>query len=416
MIVTLPPLHQGQQSIDDDPTRHKVIVAGRRFGKTRLAVRCCLRVALGDRWWRPDDRRPGRAWWVAPTYAVTDEGWEPLKLLARQIPGARVQLQKRRIDLPNGGRIEVRSADRPEMLVGAGLDFVVLDEAGRMKPEAWHQSLRPTLTDRHGAAMFISTPRGFNWLWDLWEQVPGMDGWARFRRRSIDNPFLDPVEVEAARRDLGSVLFAQEYEAEFVGITGGIIDVSSIGRFDVHTTTGGGDGPSLVFAVDGTLIPADETARHIVVDPALSTKTQADYTVAAAIAITADHRILVLDVVRDRIPSYQVLDLAEQLRRRWDAADIWIEATAYQAALVQDGQRRGLPVRPLRADKDKITRALPLAAAVEAGRVYLLRGASWLPDLVAELQAFPEGGHDDQVDVLAYGVRLAATKREWVAY
>ncbi len=411
MVITLPPLHPGQQPIDDDPTRHKIVVAGRRFGKTRLAVRCCFRVALGDRWWRPDDRRPGRAWWVAPTHHVADEGWDPMKRIARQIPGAQIHLQRRRIDLPGGGRIEVRSADRPELLVGAGLDFVVLDEAGRMKPEAWHQSLRPTLTDRHGAAMFISTPKGFNWLWDLWQQAEHADGWSRWHRPSWDNPYLDPAEIEAARDDLGDVLFRQEFGAEFVGIAGGIIDVDRLQPYDVVA-----DGDTLAVVVDATPTPLDDCTVHVTVDPALSTRQGADYTVAAAAAVTADGTICLLEVVRDRIPSHQVLDVAERLRRRWSATVIWVEATAYQASLVQHGRAEGLPVMPIRPDRDKVTRALPLAAAVEAGRFRIPRHAPWLPDFVAELRAFPEGGHDDQVDAAAYLVSVATANRRWVAY
>lgn len=409
--VILPTLHPGQVDVDADRSRFKLIVAGRRFGKTRYATRACLRVALGDRWWKPDDRSPGRAWWVAPIYKTTNEGWEPLVVMARQIPGSKIEIAERRIILPNGGRVEIRSADKPESLVGAGLDLVVLDEAGTMKPQAWYESIRPTLSDRIGGAIFIGTPKGYNWLWEEWEAVDRRSGWARFHRPSWANPLLDPAELDSAREELGSTLFAQEYGAEFVDLAGGMFQPEWIRWFSI-----GGDGDDVVYVTETGTIRAADCRRVVVIDPAVSTKTTADYTAIMAVAISRDGRLLVLDVDRRRMEGPDVVPAAARMLDRWDASLILVESVAFQLTLFQEARRSGLPVQRVKADRDKVSRALPLAARLEAGSVSFLRGAPWVDELRRELTAFPAGAHDDQVDALAYAAAEVGRARQWAAY
>ena len=408
----LPTLHAGQTDIEADSTRFKMIVAGRRFGKTRYATRACLRVALGNRWWKPDDRTPGRAWWVAPIYKTTNEGWEPLVFMARQIPGSKIEKAERRIILPNGGRIEIRSADKPETLVGAGLDLVVLDEAGTMKPDAWRESLRPTLSDRIGGALFIGTPKGYNWLWEEWEAAADRPNWQRFHKPSWANPLLDPAELDAARADIGSVLYDQEYGAEFVDVSGGIFHPP----YPTFRVAPHPDGDRLVYLVDGELIDSADCRKILTVDPAVSTKETADYTAMVAAAVAPGGRLLVLDVVREHLDGPSILPTAETVMRRWDVGELLVETVAFQLTLFQEARRRGLPVRKLRADRDKVARALPLAARLEAGSVFFLQGSDWIDELDRELRAFPAGLHDDQVDALAYAAAEVGMTREWAAY
>jgi hypothetical protein len=84
-----------------------------------------------------------------------------------------------------------------------------------------------------------------------------------------------------------------------------------------------------------------------------------------------------------------------------------VERSGFQLSLVQHARTEGLPVRELAPDKDKVSRAMPATAALEGGRVLLPVAAQWVRDLVDEALAFPVGRHDDQVDVLAYGVEVA---------
>jgi hypothetical protein len=167
--------------------------------------------------------RGGKAWWVAPSYKVAAVGWDAVQRLSRQIDGTMVRQVDRRIDFPGGGWLQVRSADDPNSLRGEGLDLVVMDECAFTAEAAWNEALRPALSDRKGEALFISTPKGQNWFWRAWMkgQEEGNE-WMSWRFPSVTNPFLDPAEIEAARKDQPERLFLQEYEAEFLEESGGV--------------------------------------------------------------------------------------------------------------------------------------------------------------------------------------------------
>lgn len=209
LTVDLPELHLGQREIADHPARFKVVANGRRYGKTKLGVWLCTRTGLEG----------GRTWWVAPTYKIALEGWDTLTEFARQIPGSEISKTEKEVTWPGGGRTQVRSADDPQSLRGAGLDGVVLDEAAFIQQEAWTQALRPALSDRQGWALFISTPRGHNWFWELWEQAHQYEDWAAWRAPTLDNPFIPREEIELARRTSHPAAFAQEYEASFESVS-----------------------------------------------------------------------------------------------------------------------------------------------------------------------------------------------------
>ena len=163
---------------------------------SRLGVWECLRVASEG----------GRAWWVAPTYPLANEGWRPLRSMAHQWPGATVREVDKEVGLPGGGLVQVRSADEPHRLRGAGLDFVVIDEAAFCKKETWLDALRPALPDRLGRALLISTPKGDNWFRDLWEKAGKRDDWARWQYPTVSNPFIPAGEVESAALELPSLV------------------------------------------------------------------------------------------------------------------------------------------------------------------------------------------------------------------
>src|SRR5262245_2174974 len=134
LTITLPPLHSSQNRIAQHVARFRIVCAGRRWGKSRLAAMLSLKTALED---------AGRVWWVAPSYPQSSMAWRELKALARQIPGKVVREDARRIVLPGGGEITVKSADAPESLRGEGLDLAVLDEAAYVDEMVWTDALRP---------------------------------------------------------------------------------------------------------------------------------------------------------------------------------------------------------------------------------------------------------------------------------
>ncbi len=379
-------------------------MAGRRAGKTTLGL---LATIEGHGRARPGILEGGRIWWVAPDYPTiaASEIWETLKRCLHD-----VQVDKREdvrtIWVPGGGSISVRSAEHYDSLRGAGLDGVVFDEAAHAAEETWTQALRPTLADRQGWALFLSTPNGVNWFYRLYEAAAHEPDWARWQLPTTANPRIPPEEIETARRAMGSFAFRQEHLAEFVEPGGGLCKRQWFRYFRAE------DAEETAWRLDGGRIVLASTCRRFAtVDLAVSTKQTADYTCVAIWALTPDHDLLLLDLVRQRLEGPDQVPLLRRLNDRWRPGWIAIERTAYQLALIQAARRDGLPVRELQADRDKVARALPLFARIEGGGVYFRAAAPWLGPLEWELLAFPEGEHDDQVDACAYAVQAIMARR-----
>jgi predicted phage terminase large subunit-like protein len=394
-----PNFHPGQLEVKNSPARFKIVVAGRRWGKTRLGITECLEVALEG----------GRAWWIAPDYKVSGEGWVPLSYICRKYGKeiCTVRETDKEVRFVNGGRIEVRTADDPQRLVGAGLDLVVMDEAAKVKPAAWFESLRPALSDKLGKAIFIGTPKGHNWFFELYEAAEkNPDRWARFQFTSLDNPHFPESEWIDSREDMGALLFSQEHEAQFIQPGGTIFDPE---WFKHYIPRSHADGYPQYVLPSGEVIDGRETTRYCTVDPAVSVKDSADYTVIMSFAVWKQW-ILVLDVVRGRMEGPRIVPTVEGVMDDWDLDSAHFERVAFQLALIQEARAKGLAAKELRADKDKLSRALPAAARMEAGQVLWPKDADWAERLQLELQLFTgaQKEHDDQVDALAYGVRVAA--------
>jgi hypothetical protein len=207
--LTLPP-----SEIFMNQSRFRVCVAGRRFGKTFLSTGALLNAAVGG--------KNRNCWYVAPTYGSAKEiAWN---MLIHTIPEEYVSKTNESslmIRLINGSVISLKGAEKPNNLRGRALDFVVLDEFADMRPEAWYEVIRPSLSDRQGSAMFIGTPKGRNHFYDLW--VKGMDsaeGWSSFQYTTIEGGNVPESEIEAAKSDLDERTFNQEYQAQFVTYAG----------------------------------------------------------------------------------------------------------------------------------------------------------------------------------------------------
>jgi len=147
-------------------------------------------------------------------------------------------------------------------------------------------------------------------------------------------------------------------------------------------------------------------------DTAMKVKTANDWTVVGTFAITRHRQLIVLDVTRQRLEVPDQLPLIRSLRQRWKPMWTAIEDQGGGTFVIQEARRQGLALRPLKATTDKVTRASPASALYEQHQVFHLRDAPWLDAFEHELLAFPNGTHDDQVDVIAYMVReLAPTAR-----
>jgi predicted phage terminase large subunit-like protein len=152
--------------------------------------------------------------------------------------------------------------------------------------------------------------------------------------------------------------------------------------------------------------------RFATVDLAASRRTSADWTVIAAWARTPAGDLVLLDRTRVRVGEDQHFAQARPLIERWQLDTLFVEKSQHGFTLVREATQNGLPITPLTAETDKVTRALPASAWCSGGRVWLPAGASWLDVWTSEAASFPNGSHDDQVDALAYAVRAAVT--QWV--
>ena len=407
--IFLPELHEKQIEIVENQSGFKVLSAGRRWGKTLLGCWLCIAYALEGK----------RAWWVAPTYTMALEGWRELRRIAVDY-GVIVKEAERTIITPNGGMVSVRSADNPDRLRGAGLDFIVLDECAFIKEQTWTEVLRPTLSDRMGSALFISTPKGYNWFQRLFEDAQNREGWATWTLPTSSNPLVPLSELEIAKEEVGSFLYSQEYEAQFVEATGGLIKPEYFKFYDDEIVreldATGNFIDRRVLKYDKRRTYEDDTYKITTVDLAVSTKDTADYTVICTATITKDADIFVEDIIRDRIEAPNLIPILQSVYNKYQPSFIGIEKTGYQLAMVQLARREGLPVKELRADKDKVARAYPLSAKMEAGKIYFPRQKVWYANLERELLQFPASEHDDQVDALAYIVTQVANRKEYRAY
>ena len=162
----------------------------------------------------------GKFWWISPTYLIASEVWHEVKQLTASVTEDKNETE-RRLNLIGGGEISFRSADRPETLVGVGLTGVVIDEVGKkIKQEVWTESIRPTLADTGGWALLIGTPGGHNWVEELFRRGQADPGWHVAQCPTSQNPFIPDAELQAAKLDMGSAKYAQEFDAQFTDVVG----------------------------------------------------------------------------------------------------------------------------------------------------------------------------------------------------
>jgi len=160
--------HPGQLEVHRSRAPRRVLACGVRWGKSLSAAMEGIAAAL-----QPCDRSFG--WVVAPTYELADKIFREIVLyVSMHLRSRIVRLTERELLLINlgGGRSAVRakSADNPDSLLGEGLDWLIVDEAARLKPEIWQAYLSQRLIDKQGWALLISTPRGKGWFYELYRR------------------------------------------------------------------------------------------------------------------------------------------------------------------------------------------------------------------------------------------------------
>lgn len=218
-------LHPKQMEVFRSDHRFKVVVAGRRWGKTQMSKVALIKAAGA----KPNQH----VWYVAPTYRMAKQiMWQDLLEAIPKRWIKRVNETTMTIRLANGSIIGLRGADKPDTLRGVGLHFLVLDEFQDMKPEVWTKVLRPTLASTRGKVLVIGTPKAFNHLYELYalgqrgefftndKGVVKANPWASWQFPTITSPFIPDEEIDAARRDMDEKSFRQEFEASFEAMSG----------------------------------------------------------------------------------------------------------------------------------------------------------------------------------------------------
>jgi phage FluMu gp28-like protein len=201
MRIELPTPHINQQKILQAERRFVVVMCGRRFGKSELSQILIIKEAL----------KGGSVAYVTPTYGLAQVFFERL---AKVLPFKK-NISKLKIYCPNEGSIEFFTGERLDNLRGRKFHLVIIDEAAFISDleDGWNNSIRPTLTDYEGRAVFLSTPRGKNFFYSLFMKQ-GENDWQSFKFSTYDNPHINPREIDEARIQLPEVVFNQEYLAD----------------------------------------------------------------------------------------------------------------------------------------------------------------------------------------------------------
>ena len=388
-----------QQEVYKDPTRFKVIAAGRRCGKSRLAATMLIIEGL---------RCPqgSAVLYVSPTMGQSRQiVWDLLLDLGREVIQTS-NVNNLDITLINGARIYVRGADRPDTLRGVSLTFAVLDEVADIKPQAWEQVIRASLSDKKGKAIFIGTPKGRNWFYDLWNL--GQEGedkdWKSWHFTTKDNPLIDPDEIESAKKTLSSFAFKQEYLASFSNAGSDVFKEEWI-KYGEEPQYG-----SYFVAVD--LAGFEEVAKQ-----AANSKKRLDESAIAIVKVTDEGKWFVKEIVHGRWDIRETATKILVAMRDYRPLSVGIERGAlknavlpYLSDLMRKNNIYSHIVDLTHGNRKKADRIIwALQGRFEHGRIVLNSEENW-DDFVDQLLMFPAVGvHDDLPDALSYIDQLAVT-------
>ena len=212
------PLSKAQKEVFTSEARFRVLITGRRFGKTFLALN---ELAKFSRYPRK------KVWYIAPTYRMCkDIMLDPLvDKMTKHKWISKVNYSDLTISLRNKSLIQLRSSENFNALRGVGLDFICIDEFSDVDERAWFEVLRPTLSDKskEGSALFLGTPRGYgNWSYNLFTKHESDKNWQSFQYTTLDGGQVSANEIDQAKNDLDDRTFRQEYMASFEKYSGQI--------------------------------------------------------------------------------------------------------------------------------------------------------------------------------------------------
>jgi len=384
-------LHDKQREVFDDKTRFRIVAAGRRFGKSRLAAWLLLIEGLQS--------KSKDIFYVAPTYQqARDIMWGVLKELGQDVITSAHE-NTSVLTLVNGRKIYLKGADRPDTLRGVGLAFCVIDEYADIKPNVWEQILRPALADVQGGALFIGTPKGRNHFYELFRFAEAGEDkdWKAFHYSSYNNPLIPASEIEAAKNSMSSFAFRQEFLASFEAASRDIFKEDWIQIDDEEPE-------------DGNYFITVDLAGFIKVDKEAANKNKKLDETAIAIVKVHEGGWWVADIKHGRWDIKETCEQIFNAVEEYEPTKIGIEKGSLKNAALpylQDlMQKRGMFFRIedcTHGNQKKTERIVwALQGRFEHGKVTLNR-ASWNNHFVDQLVNFPNSQlHDDLVDALAY--------------
>lgn len=364
-------LHTAQSEILQHRKRFNVIRCGRRFGKSTLAFALALETMLSI----PN----ASVLYTAPSNEDLKGRYQEAKQLFMKL-GA--ECKEGEIKLGNSV-LNLKGIWRADALRGNKYHVCILDEWAHCDnaEDAWNYVIRPTLNDYKGKSYFLSTPKGKNHFYTLDRHSESFEDWKSFHFTSYDNPLIDNSEIDSQKDLLPSLVFAQEYLAEYVDR-----DASKIKRDWINISN-----------------KKECIAYYVGVDLAIGINDNNDYTAICVIGITAEKEIVIQEVRRGR---WSFVDIGNQIintYEKWMPRIVAIESNQAQAWLVQELKRNtNINVLGVHSSKDKMLRFQPVEAKYERGLVYHV--PHLLPEFTDELLSFTgtkQDKHDDMVDALS---------------
>ena len=385
-----------QQTVYNSPVRFKVVAAGRRCGKSRLAAWLLIINAL--------QAKSGHVFYVAPTQGqARDIMWGLLLELAHPIISSS-HVNNMQIKLINGASISLKGSDRPDTMRGVSLKYLVLDEYADMKPSVWEEVLRPALADQKGECLFIGTPKGRNHFYELYKYAELSDDptYAAWHFTSYDNPLLDPNEIDTAKNSMSSYAFRQEFMASFEALGSEIFKEQWV-KFNNEEPD------------EGEYYIAVDLAGFADVAVATKAKTRKLDQTAIAIVKANTEGWWVADIIYGRWDIKKTAQKIFEAVRAYQPVAVGIEKGAlrnavlpYLTDMMKSGQRFFRVEELTHGNKKKTDRVVwALQGRFEHGNIELSEG-EWNTEFMDQLFQFPNPlVHDDLVDALSYIDQLA---------
>ena len=394
-----------QQEVFNDNTRFKIVAAGRRTGKSRLAAWLLILNAL--------QTEKGHVFYVAPTQGqARDIMWSTLLELGHEVIKS-AHINNLQITLINGAVISLKGGDRPETMRGVSLKFLVLDEYADIKPAVWEQILRPALADQKGNALFIGTPMGRNHFYELYTygaqgEDPTYKAW---HFTSYDNPILDPEEIDVAKKSMSSYAFRQEFMASFEA-TGSEI-------FKEEWVSVNEDEPD----VGDYYIAVDLAGFEDVNSISQGKSSRLDSTAIAVVKVN-EHGWWIAEIIHGRWDLNKTAEKIFNAVAKYEPIAVGIEkGIAKQAVMsplmdLQKRKQKFFRVEELtHGNKKKTDRIIwALQGRYENGYIDMNKG-EWNAPFLDQLFQFPNPlVHDDLVDALAYIDQMAKVPYHYEDY